>query len=68
MLRSSGLRLMMTQYCFANFTTFFYLPPLHRHVRKTCALNPADTGRYRMLPLLCGAVGNVLPGWLVDRI
>jgi len=68
MLRSRGLWLMMVQYLFANFTTFFCLTWLYPHVKATYQLNSADAGLYSMIPLLGGAVGNVFSGWLVDRI
>ncbi|MSU49601.1 MAG: MFS transporter [Opitutus sp.] len=68
MLGSTGLWLMMTQYLFANFTTFFCLTWLYPHVKSTYHLNSADAGLYSMVPLLCGALGNVVSGWLVDRI
>jgi MFS transporter, ACS family, glucarate transporter len=68
MLRSTGLWLMMVQYLFANFTTFFCLTWLYPHVKATYHLNSADAGFYSMIPLLCGAAGNVFSGWLVDRI
>jgi len=68
MFRSPGLWLMMTQYLFANFTTFFCLTWLYPHVKSTYHLNSADAGLYSMIPLLCGALGNVVSGWLVDRI
>ncbi len=68
MLRSSGLWLMMTQYLFANFTTFFCLTWLYPHVKATYNLNSADAGLYSMIPLLCGAAGNIVSGGLVDRI
>jgi MFS transporter, ACS family, glucarate transporter len=68
MFRSPGLWLMMTQYLFANFTTFFCLTWLYPHVKSTYHLNSADAGLYSMIPLLCGALGNVFSGWLVDRI
>lgn len=68
MLRSTGLWLMMVQYLFANFTTFFCLTWLYPHVKATYHLNSADAGFYSMMPLLAGACGNVFSGWLVDRI
>ena len=68
MLRSTGLWLMMVQYLFANFTTFFCLTWLYPHVKATYKLNAADAGLYSMIPLLCGAAGNIFSGWLVDRI
>lgn len=68
MLKSPGLWLMMTQYLFANFTTFFCLTWLYPHVKKTYDLTSTDAGFYAMIPLLCGAAGNVVSGWIVDRI
>lgn len=68
MLRSKGLWLMMVQYLFANFTTFFCLTWLYPHVKATYQLSAADAGLYSMLPLLCGAAGNIVSGWAVDRI
>ncbi len=68
MLASPGLWLMMTQYLFANFTTFFCLTWLYPHVKATYHLNSADAGIYSMIPLLCGALGNVVSGALVDAI
>jgi ACS family glucarate transporter-like MFS transporter len=68
MLKSAGLWLMMVQYLFANFTTFFCLTWLYPHVKTTYHLNAADAGLYAMFPLLCGAAGNVFSGWVVDRI
>jgi MFS transporter, ACS family, glucarate transporter len=68
MFRSGALWLMMTQYLFANFTTFFCLTWLYPHVKSTYQLNAANAGLYAMIPLLCGAAGNVFSGWLVDRL
>lgn len=68
MFRSTGLWLMMVQYLFANFTTFFCLTWLYPHVKSTYHLNSTDAGFYSMMPLLAGAAGNVISGWLVDRI
>ena len=68
MFRSPGLWLMMVQYLFANFTTFFCLTWLYPHVKATYQLTSADAGFYAMIPLLCGAAGNIVSGWLVDRI
>ncbi|MEN9580458.1 MAG: putative sulfoacetate transporter SauU [Pseudomonadota bacterium] len=68
MLKSPGLWLMMTQYLFANFTTFFCLTWLYPHVKKTYDLTATDAGLYAMIPLLCGAAGNIVSGFAVDRI
>jgi ACS family glucarate transporter-like MFS transporter len=68
MFRSGSLWLMMTQYLFANFTTFFCLTWLYPHIKSTYQLSAAGAGFYAMIPLLCGAAGNIFSGWLVDRI
>jgi ACS family glucarate transporter-like MFS transporter len=68
MFRSNSLWLMMIQYLFANFTTFFCLTWLYPHIKSTYDLSAAGAGLYAMVPLLCGAAGNIFSGWLVDRI
>jgi ACS family glucarate transporter-like MFS transporter len=37
-------------------------------VQKTYNLDYTHAGLYAMIPLLCGAAGNVFSGWLVDRL
>ncbi|RXK56341.1 MFS transporter [Oleiharenicola lentus] len=68
MFRSSSLWLMMTQYLFSNFTAFFCLTWLYPHIKGTYNLSAGGAGLYAMVPLLCGAAGNIFSGWLVDRI
>lgn len=65
---SKNLWLAMGQYFASNFTFFFALTWLYPHVRKTYALDAVSAGFYVMVPLICGAIGNIVGGWLVDRL
>ena len=66
MLKSANLWLMMGQYFASNFTFFFCLSWLFPYVQKTYNLSYTAAGFYAMIPLLCGAAGNVCSGVLVD--
>jgi len=68
LLSSGNLWLMMLQYFGSNFTFFFSLTWLYPYVRGKYQLDAVDAGFYAMMPLLGGAVGNILSGWLVDRL
>ncbi len=68
MLRSTNLWLMMGQYFASNFTFFFCLSWLFPYVQKSYALTYTQAGFYAMVPLLCGAVGNIVSGLLVDSL
>jgi ACS family glucarate transporter-like MFS transporter len=63
---STNLWLMMLQYFGSNFTFFFSLTWLYPYVKARYNLADVDAGFYAMVPLLGGAAGNVLSGWLVD--
>lgn len=68
LLRSGNLWLMMVQYFGSNFTFFFSLTWLYPYVKSRYGLTAVDAGFYAMVPLLGGALGNVLSGWLVDSL
>jgi ACS family glucarate transporter-like MFS transporter len=68
LLRSGNLWLMMIQYFGSNFTFFFSLTWLYPYVKTKYNLAAVDAGWYAMIPLLGGACGNVLSGWLVDKL
>jgi ACS family glucarate transporter-like MFS transporter len=68
MLRSGNLWLLMLQYAASNFTAYFCLSWLFPYVQKAYRLSYTTAGFYTMVPLLAGAVGNVMSGLLVDRI
>jgi ACS family glucarate transporter-like MFS transporter len=65
---SRNLWLAMVQYFCSNFTFFFCLTWLYPHVKSTYNLESVEAGFYAMAPLICGALGNIFSGWLVDRI
>ena len=68
LMASGNLWLMMVQYFGSNFTFFFSLSWLYPYVKAKYELTAVDAGFYAMLPLLGGAVGNVLSGALVDAL
>jgi ACS family glucarate transporter-like MFS transporter len=68
LLGSGNLWLMMIQYFGSNFTFFFSLTWLYPYVKSRYGLNAVDAGLYAMVPLLAGALGNVLSGGVVDRL
>jgi ACS family glucarate transporter-like MFS transporter len=68
LLRSRNLWCAMVQYFCSNFTFFFCLTWLFPHLKRTYSLQAVEAGWYASAPLLCGALGNVFSGWLVDFI
>jgi len=68
LLGSGSLWLMMVQYFGSNFTFFFSLSWLYPYVKGRCQLEAVDAGFYAMVPLLGGAVGNIVSGWVVDAL
>jgi ACS family glucarate transporter-like MFS transporter len=68
LLRSHNLRLAMGQYFCSNFTFFFCLTWLPPYIKEKYALDPLQAGFYASLPLIGGGLGNIISGWLVDRI
>ena len=63
-----NVRLLMVQYFCSNFTFFFCLSWLFKHVKTTYDLTASDAGMLAALPLLGGAAGNWFSGWLVDYL
>ncbi len=66
--RSGNVWLAMLQYFGSNFTFFFCLTWLFPHLKAKYQLDMVETGFYASAPLMAGAVGNWVSGWLVDRI
>ncbi|MFS4483672.1 MFS transporter [Hyunsoonleella sp. 2307UL5-6] len=67
-LGSKNVILAMIQYIGSNFIFYFTLTWLFTYVKVKYGLNSIDTGLYAMLPLLAGAVGNWVSGFMVDAI
>jgi ACS family glucarate transporter-like MFS transporter len=65
---SVNLWLAMGQYFASNFTFFFCLTWLFPYLQRTYHLDPVATGLLSSGPLLAGAVGNWVGGWVVDSM
>lgn len=68
LVRSENLWLIVGQYFASNFTFFFCLTWLFPHLKKTYQLDSVAAGWYASIPLVGGALGNVVAGWLIDWI
>ncbi len=68
LLKSRELWLMMVQYFASNFTFFFSLSWLYPYVKETYKLDAVGAGFAAMVPLLAGALGNIIAGALVDSL
>lgn len=68
LVKDRNVVLLMTQYFCSNFTFFFCLSWLFKHVKSTYDLTASDAGMLAALPLLGGAAGNWFSGWLVDYL
>ncbi len=66
--KSKAMWLMMGQYFSSNFTFFFCLTWLFPHLKAKYNLDMVEAGFYSSAPLLFGALGNWVSGWLVDTI
>lgn len=66
--RSSNMWLAMGQYICSNFTFYFTLTWMLPYIADRFQINIIQAGMYSMFPLLSGALGNWVSGWLVDII
>lgn len=67
-LSSNNVMLAMAQYVGSNFIFFFMLTWLFPYIKAKYELSLVATGFYAMLPLLAGAIGNWVSGFMVDAI
>ena len=67
-LKSKNVLFAMGQYVGSNFIFFFTLTWLFPYIKTKYGLNAVDAGFYAMVPLLAGALGNWVSGFLVDSI
>lgn len=65
---SKNVILAMIQYIGSNFIFFFMLTWLFPYIKAKYELSLVATGFYAMLPLLAGALGNWVSGFMVDSI
>ncbi len=66
--RSPGMWYAMGQYFGSNFTFFFCLTWLLPHLKTKYNLELFEAGVYSSIPLLMGAMGNWVSGFMVDYI
>jgi ACS family glucarate transporter-like MFS transporter len=66
--RSKNMWLVMGQYFASNFTFFFCLTWLFPYLQRTYDLEAVQAGFFASAPLIAGAVGNWVGGWMVDAI
>ncbi|WP_281989288.1 MFS transporter [Aquimarina aggregata] len=67
-LSSKNVLFAMGQYIGSNFIFFFTLTWLFPYIKQKYGLNLVDAGFYAMVPLLAGALGNWVSGFMVDVI
>jgi len=60
--------LLMGQYFSSNFTFFFCLTWLFPHLKSRFQLESVETAFYAAVPLIFGIFGNLISGFLVDRL
>lgn len=67
-LKSTNMWLAMVQYICSNFTFYFTLTWMYPYIKEKFMLGSVEAGMYAAVPLIAGAVGNWLSGFLVDFI
>jgi ACS family glucarate transporter-like MFS transporter len=65
---SSNMWVAMGQYFASNFTFFFCLTWLFPYLQRTYQLDAVYAGLFSAGPLIAGAAGNWVGGWVVDRL
>lgn len=67
-LGSKNLWLAMGQYVCSNFTFYFTLSWMYPYLKDTFELGGIEAGFYSSVPLIAGALGNWVSGFLVDYL
>jgi MFS transporter, ACS family, glucarate transporter len=68
LLKSKNMWLAMGQYICSNFTFYFTLTWMLPYIADRFQIDIIQAGMYSMFPLLSGALGNWVSGWMVDSI
>ncbi|MEZ4905372.1 MAG: MFS transporter [Spirosomataceae bacterium] len=68
MLQNRTVLSLMGQYFSSNFTFFFCLTWLFPHLKSRFQLESVEAAFYSSVPLLFGALGNILAGRMVDTL
>ncbi len=68
-LASKNMWLAMVQYICSNFTFYFTLSWMYPFIKKSfTTLDPVQAGFFAAAPLVAGAIGNWVSGYMVDSI
>ena len=67
-LKSKNMWLAMGQYIASNFTFYFTLSWMYPYLKDRFALGGVEAGFYASVPLIAGAMGNWVSGFLVDYL
>lgn len=65
---SKNVWLAMLQYICSNFTFYFTLTWMYPYIKEKFMLESVEAGMYASLPLIGGAMGNWVSGFLVDYL
>lgn len=65
---SGNVWLAMAQYVCSNFTFYFTLTWMYPYLQERFVLDGVEAGFYAMVPLIFGAAGNWISGFMVDYI
>lgn len=68
MLGSGQMWMTMVQYICSNFTFYFTLTWMYPYIKDTYGLGGVETGLLGSIPLIAGAIGNWVSGFMVDLI
>ncbi len=68
LLKSGNMWLAMGQYICSNFTFYFTLTWMLPYIADRFQVDIVKAGMYSMFPLLAGALGNWVSGWMVDYL
>jgi ACS family glucarate transporter-like MFS transporter len=66
--QSRNMWLLAGQYFASNFTFFFCLTWLFPHLKTRFQLDTVEAGFYAAIPLVFGALGNIVAGRMVDSL
>jgi len=67
-LKSKNMWLAMGQYIASNFTFYFTLSWMYPYLKDRFALGGVEAGFYASIPLIAGALGNWVSGFMVDYL
>jgi len=67
-MKSTNLWMAMIQYVGSNFTFYFTLTWMFPYLKEAMQASGTNTSFYAMAPLIAGAIGNWVSGFLVDKM